>query len=306
MKHITASVLCLSLIYVISARDSRANEQANEQTVIEPYPGSKIADTITPGHRDYALVTGVDPKATIEANLVTTKIAGELSTIVYDNPPDKSAREIAANYREALAKAGFTILFECSGKACGPSWASSRWGRITGMTVFSSEMEYLSASRMKDGQDWYVGLSITKSKQQHDILRAGKMETGLVTVTAAQLKSGLGEKGKAVLDGLYFDHDKATLKPESKPALEVIAGFLKSNPELKVYIVGHTDSVGSFDYNLKLSRDRGQSVVTALIERYGIDKERVSAHGIGPLSPSRSNKADSGRAENRRVEMVER
>jgi outer membrane protein OmpA-like peptidoglycan-associated protein len=130
------------------------------------------------------------------------------------------------------------------------------------------------------------------------------MDTGLVT--AKDLADGLQDAGRVVLDGLYFDTDKATLRPESRPALDVIAAFLREHASLAVYIVGHTDGTGSFDHNMRLARDRAATIVTELRDRYGIAPERLAAHGVGPLVPVRSNAAESGRALNRRVEMVQR
>ena len=92
-------------------------------------------------------------------------------------------------------------------------------------------MWYLAARRQgRDGES-YVALSVIKLQHQIDVLQVKAMERGLVTVTAAALERGLSAEGKAVLDGILFDHDKAAIKPESKPALDVIAKFLKDHPD---------------------------------------------------------------------------
>jgi outer membrane protein OmpA-like peptidoglycan-associated protein len=96
------------------------------------------------------------------------------------------------------------------------------------------------------------------------------------------------------------------LKPESKSALDVIATFLNENKELEVYIVGHTDGTGGFDHNLSLSQNRAKAVVNALIKDYAIDPDRLASHGVGPLSPQKTNQSETGRTQNRRVEMVQR
>jgi outer membrane protein OmpA-like peptidoglycan-associated protein len=137
--------------------------------------------------------------------------------------------EIFANYKEALEGAGFEILFECAAAQCTPSYASSRWGRVNGMRHVSSPMWYLAARHQEGGEETYVALSVIKFQHQIDVLQRQEMERGLVTVTPEALKKGLAAQGKAVLDGVVFDHDKATIKPESKPALDVIAKFLKDN-----------------------------------------------------------------------------
>jgi outer membrane protein OmpA-like peptidoglycan-associated protein len=73
---------------------------------------------------------------------------------------------------------------------------------------------------------------------------------------------------------------------------------------LKVYVVGHTDNAGQFNYNVKLSQERAASVVNALVSRHGINAARLTPFGCGPVSPVASNKTEEGKARNRRVELV--
>jgi outer membrane protein OmpA-like peptidoglycan-associated protein len=115
----------------------------------------------------------------------------------------------------------------------------------------------------------------------------------------------LVKEGMAItLRGIYFDFNKATIKPESKPALDDAAKMLKDNPTITVEIQGHTDSQGSDSYNLNLSDQRAGSVVTYLIQNYGIAMNRLTAKGYGEANPIATNDTDSGRALNRRVEFV--
>ena len=81
--------------------------------------------------------------------------------------------------------------------------------------------------------------------------------------------------------------------------------LLKEDPGLKIYVVGHTDSVGKLDYNMNLSRKRAEAVVEVLVSKHGISSGRLKPHGVGPLVPASSNRSDDGRALNRRVELVE-
>ena len=82
-----------------------------------------------------------------------------------------------------------------------------------------------------------------------------------------------------------------------------IVALMKSNPDLKVEIDGHTDSIGGHDYNMKLSTDRAAAVVAA-VTAGGIDASRLSSAGFGPDKPIATNDSDEGRAKNRRVELV--
>jgi len=79
---------------------------------------------------------------------------------------------------------------------------------------------------------------------------------------------------------------------------------LKSDAGLKVNVVGHTDNVGGIESNMKLSQDRANAVVQALVAKYGIAATRLKAYGVGPLAPIASNDTEEGRAKNRRVELV--
>jgi outer membrane protein OmpA-like peptidoglycan-associated protein len=81
--------------------------------------------------------------------------------------------------------------------------------------------------------------------------------------------------------------------------------MLSSNVKLKVYVVGHTDNVGGFDSNIKLSSARAASVLTALVSQHGISASRLTAFGAGPVAPIAPNSTDDSRAKNRRVELVQ-
>jgi OmpA-OmpF porin, OOP family len=116
----------------------------------------------------------------------------------------------------------------------------------------------------------------------------------------------MAERGRVPLYALFFDFNRAELKPESKPQLQELAKYLRSDSTLKVFVVGHTDGKGTFDYNRDLSLRRAMAVVESLQRDYQISASRLSPQGIGPLAPLASNDSDEGRALNRRVELVKR
>ncbi len=117
-----------------------------------------------------------------------------------------------------------------------------------------------------------------------------------------KLKAELEASGKVTLEGVYFDTDKATLKPESDPAILAAASLLKHYSDLVLEVQGHTDSQGDDKYNLDLSSRRAASVVAALVVG-GVEKERLVAKGFGEQVPVADNSTAEGRAENRRVEL---
>lgn len=102
------------------------------------------------------------------------------------------------------------------------------------------------------------------------------------------------------LNNIFFDFDKATLRPESFPELDKVVELLQKNPNLHIEIGGHTDDKGSDDYNLKLSQGRAESVRNYLTSQW-ITPERVTARGYGEGSPEVPNDSDENRQINRRV-----
>jgi OOP family OmpA-OmpF porin len=105
------------------------------------------------------------------------------------------------------------------------------------------------------------------------------------------------------LDGVHFDFDKATLKPEAKAVLNEAAALLAKHERVVVEVAGHTDSTGPEAYNQKLSERRAMAVQDYLVEK-GVRASRLSAKGYGESMPVASNDTKEGRAENRRVELI--
>ncbi len=120
--------------------------------------------------------------------------------------------------------------------------------------------------------------------------------------TAQSLKADLEREGHVALY-INFDFDKATLKPDAQPTIEQVLKLLKDNPTLRLAINGHTDNVGTHDYNVKLSKARAATVVRTLVAA-GIKANRLVSGGFGPDEPVAGNDTPEGRAKNRRVELV--
>ncbi|PKN46260.1 MAG: flagellar motor protein MotB, partial [Deltaproteobacteria bacterium HGW-Deltaproteobacteria-17] len=106
-----------------------------------------------------------------------------------------------------------------------------------------------------------------------------------------------------LLEKIFFDYNKATIRPQSHALLNEVAKVLKSRPSMTVRIEGHTDDRGGSTYNMKLSRERARSVRNFLIKA-GIDPSRMVAEGYGLTKPLVPNTSDANRDQNRRVEFV--
>jgi outer membrane protein OmpA-like peptidoglycan-associated protein len=210
-------------------------------------------------------------------------VEGHLTSVSYRRPssaPEMSGLEMIRNYVNAVTAIGGEVMYE---------------GR------YSASMKVLVGDR----EVWIEVSPYGKRAYRIDIVEKQLM-TQQVVADAAALLADLDRVGHTVLHGVFFDTDKAVVKPESEPALIEIARLLKNNPEMTAFIVGHTDMSGALEHNTDLSIRRADAVIRALVADHGIDGERLTPRGVGPLAPIASNDTDAGRALNRRVELVKR
>lgn len=281
-----------------------------------------------PGSKDYAgigrfggsVITGYQVKdfdaARVQAAAFINgkpkdqrRLEGRVTRIAYKTEPGPSIIEVSRNFEQQLTKAGFKTLLACDTDACGgiPFTESIDTLPVPQMWIDGFDFHYFSAVKSEGGRETYASIITSKNNDevhaQLTVVQIDKM--GDKMVDAAAMARGLGDKGHIALYGIYFDTDKTTLKPQSRPTLDEIAKLLKGQPKLTVYIVGHTDSQGGYDYNMNLSRGRAQAVAADLVAHYGIDRNRLKTAGVGFLAPLGSNQTEDGRALNRRTELVQ-
>jgi outer membrane protein OmpA-like peptidoglycan-associated protein len=103
--------------------------------------------------------------------------------------------------------------------------------------------------------------------------------------------------------GPQFDFDKATIKPDGQRRLDEVVRLMRDNPNLRIMAVGHTDSIGSDAYNMKLGERRARAVANYLTSQ-GVSSSRIDIRSEGKSHPVESNATAAGRAENRRVEII--
>ncbi len=156
----------------------------------------------------------------------------------------------------------------------------------------------------KDGKEFWVELTTEfTGKYGLTIVEKAAMAQDVVA-NADALLEGLKATGHVAVYGIYFDTGKSDLKPESEKAIGEIAKLLKKETALKLYVVGHTDNVGTLESNMKLSESRADAVMQALVKTHGIAASRLKAFGNGPYAPVATNDTEEGKAKNRRVELV--
>ncbi len=193
--------------------------------------------------------------------------------------------QIARNYTDLMVKRGGKKLFDDVDSGGGSA--------IAEMPI--------------EGKKIYLQISVSNAGEVYDlaVIEEAAMEQK-VEFTAMELAKALNDTGSVALHNILFDTGKATLKPESATALAPVGELLKSDAALKLEIQGHTDNVGQAAANLKLSQDRAAAVKAYLVQAFGIPAARLTTVGFGDTKPVAPNTADTGRAQNRRVELVKK
>ena len=211
-----------------------------------------------------------------------TRVEGKFTFLNYaytgKREAEPSGLAVVRNYENAIRKVGGTILQ-------------------------SDPQRWVNGKIIKDGQEaWFevykgngrIWLRIVEKKVMAQSIEAD----------AAAFSNDIRATGHAAVYGINFDTGKSTIKPESAQSIGEIAKLLKADPSLKIHVVGHTDNVGDIDANIKLSQDRAEAVLQALVRDHGIAPARLRAYGCGQFAPVASNDTEEGRAKNRRVELV--
>jgi OmpA-OmpF porin, OOP family len=341
--RLVAAQLCFTLfvggicsVPILAQPAPRTTATAHDVAGARDYPGlPRFRGSAILGYQDLSFDTFRLPTGPAERDASSNwqvpkavTLEGKVTGYVYALPRGTATLEVFRNYQSALQTAGFTTLFACDGDdACGDGgilaqrvYAGSHIMQNGGLrsaqaAMYGSDIHFLSAKRSAGGHDTYVSLLVAKESAMGGsdtdsvsvvlhVIEPKSMDSSMVFVDAAKMASDIASSGHVALYGIYFDTDSATVKPESDPALTEIAALLKSEPGLKVYIVGHTDTQGGYDYNMALSARRSRAVADALASRFGIAPDRMHSAGVGFLAPVAANSTDDGRARNRRVELV--
>jgi flagellar motor protein MotB len=267
-------------------------------------------------------VQGTPPKQTL-APTKSERLEGKITRLLYVVPPERTTFEVLRNYELELTKTGFTSLYSCALTDCGRLDAfvdvvySRRQLPNGPFFLFpAEEPRYLAARRSTPTGTTHISLFVESNRNGGDlklnrrvavlldVIESAAMDTGMVTVDAAAMAKEITTTGHVALYGILFDFNKADVKPESEPALREIAALIKGQPQLKLLVVGHTDSVGGYDANMLLSDRRAAAVLKELTTKYGVAANRLRAVGVGMAAPVAPNESEDGRSKNRRVELV--
>lgn len=322
------------LATALFAGEGAAQEDASgsaDHPLVKRYDGSVIIGYETRDFDEYDVAIG--PHRSFDPLLTERKpVEGAVTRILYVAPEGRSSLEVIRNYQGALTANGFRILFECRDQECGTAngvaliqralYPRERKLQNRGQLsefAFSQprQVRFLSAQLDRPEGAVYVSVAVAVEGFDHfratanralillDVVETGEIEERMVVVEATELAREIAASGRVALYGILFDTDSVVIRPESATAIDEIATLLREDPALKLFVVGHTDSQGGYDYNMDLSRQRAEAVMSNLVQQHGVAGERLRAAGVGFLAPVATNQTAEGRELNRRVELVQ-
>jgi OmpA-OmpF porin, OOP family len=303
-------VLSYFLTIAISLFAQKDISGSKDHAVVTRFNGSSIRFYEYNKFNQYKLRLSATKKGS-ESSSKKQLIEGAVTRIVYQCPKTVGAFEVYKSYETALLKNGFEKLYACETDNCGDGFGRDYPDdNAPHIRSYTQDQRYFAGKRSEnDSLDIYISLYTVFTNDgpvaRLDVIEIKKMDEGQVTVTAARIKSDFAKLGKAIINAVYFESGKAIIMPTSAPALTEVGKFLKENPSLKIFVVGHTDNDGGFEFNMMLSQQRAEVVVKELTSRYGIAADRLKAKGVGYLCPVSSNALEAGKAKNRRVELVQ-
>lgn len=319
MMPLRVTSVLVAAIVALVAQGARAQDiaGASDHPLVGRYLGSEITYFEERAYDEIALPDRIVPAGEDRApEGWTVDLAGAVTSIRYEGPEDRSALEVMRNYQQALEANGFKTVVFCVREDCverggiSSFWDAARGG--IGMPTTWDTSIYLLAQ----SNGAHVGMLAVETQARSGtvlvphvavtVVESDAMDTDQIGfVEASAMEEAFAQDGRIAIYGIYFDFDSATLQPESDAQIAELARLLSENADLDVVIVGHTDSLGGFEYNLGLSQRRAQAVVDALVSQYGIAAARLTPAGAGMVAPVATNRTEDGRALNRRVDIVE-
>lgn len=274
MKAYITIFMCTLLFTLSNAQDINRCKDA-EPPYINRMPGFFISDCKNSDFNEIELIYYVKGKA----NKINK--GGKHYKLFYtksNNENQKfSSAQINQNYHDAIIKVNGENLDDKK-----TTFSAS----INGKEVI---MQVHTAANSTDTKSYSI-----------DILEVASMNQNIVV----SLEESINKNGKIAVYGILFDVGKSEIKPESNASLKQIIDYLSSNPDVKIYIVGHTDNTGTFAKNLLLSKKRAESIKKYLISTGNIVESRLVAEGVASLCPISTNDTEDGKKLNRRVEIV--
>ena len=320
---ILAVIVFTTNIFAQDAPRTKDKEGAQDYPGISRYKGAIIQEYNNINYTDFYL--GLDKPIGKDflghgqffSKYLTVK--GKLFNNQYLIPVAENVLKVYENYKNALIKANYNILYEEHNQnECFYSddyYCRDGFSKFTrdsyGFSCDDRDYYYIVAKGVRDSLDIYVNLFISTTGNygqsfvgvNQSVIETIPLELGLVN--ADNISQNIETSRHSIFYDIHFASGSAKIEESSNNQISEIAKYIKKHLDKKFYIVGHTDNVGDFISNMTLSENRAKAVMNKLTTEYGLNANQLKAYGVANLSPVTSNATDKGKARNRRVEIVE-
>jgi len=250
------------------------------------YEGSEIIGYRSPMFDEYLLPVGPPTNFSPPVYEKSKPVEGQVSYYTYLAPAGRSPAELFRNYKQEFQRLGIEVQYEKN--AGQPGDFGSTFDKIDNdcdlaqILTYDGADERLMVGQSRDAKPIYYMVFVTayndgviperlegrvqkgRALAQLVVISPDVLEKKMAFLNADDMKRAIHDSGEVAVYGLYFDTDKDAVKSESQSALAEIAKLLKSEPPLRLHVVGHTDNQGKPDHNLDLSHRRAASVVAEL------------------------------------------
>lgn len=327
----------LSIITLVSLTVTHSHAQLpidpGDPPHLKRYEGSLIFAHKTERYTRYLIpLSNWQPPAGTDAKeyAKSQEIEGAFTRLAYLIPDSqREVLEVHRNYLNELGSSGWEILHSAAGEKeihANFGYNTKLREPVEGTQLFEyptlGGTGYIAARRADPDGDTYATITTFRFTNNGltgpfeniikpnttlvrvDLIKPKAMEQRMVFVDAVAMKNEISQQGRVSLYGILFEFNKTALNPESQPTLAEVSKLLKDDPALKLLVVGHTDNIGTLDFNKDLSARRATAVVTALVEQFGIATDRLHPEGVAFLAPIAATDTEEGRTKNRRVELV--
>jgi len=305
MKQIIFTlILTVTMLNVVWAQEDA--EGCKDYPLFNRMPNYYLSDCAQLEFGSMAFPVGKpDPKN--ENKIKSETVEGKIMVFNYllkEDATPASGLQIMHNFQNAAKESGGIILGEYPG-ACIGEYEYRGNDINSGAIPFGNGCTYWSTTIKLTKDNKEIWVYVQPSEDGYDMVIAEKEAMKQdIQIQASEMFDTLNKEGFIALY-INFDTGKADIKPESYKIIDQIVQMMKDNPDLKISIEGHTDNVGTAQFNQTLSENRAKAVMNAIIAK-GIDKSRLSSKGWGATKPIADNKTEEGRAKNRRVEIVKK
>jgi len=296
MKRTVFGVLALLVLAATAASAQPDEGGCKDHPLFTRFPNMHITDCKS---RQFDLRSFPVGPADKDGNTKPTEVEGAVQWTSYglnDGATPPSGLQIMRNFETAAKKVGGSIEGQY------PGWCKANYEQDHMPDMGNGCMSFgLTMKFVRGGKEVWAFLQAEDGGASY-VMTVAEREAMKQEVSVTDLVDKLTKDGFVALY-VNFDTGKSTILPDAAQTLDAAAAALKTADSFPVEVAGHTDNVGAPDANLRLSQERAQAVMAALVQR-GIPAGRLAAKGYGQTTPVADNRSEDGRARNRRVELV--